>query len=572
MSYQAALIGEIDIEGKNIGTLELGPADSLEDLTRRYGLIGRGFDTIFHDPTISAILQKHDVGSIQVSNDNVHGLDNLPASTQNVLTRLLQAQYERSERMYETAQRSELEELDAVALGVAKGVGLGGIPAVWFDALGYANIFTELASRAGPGLIEAAAISEEVEKVQDNQKKADGIFSKFGQRLESIADATYAGINTRVLDPLHAVAQKQGKFAKLVLNTVYHTTRLPLDYLLNNGKDTKESLNAAREFGIEKDHKTLTNFLYHPINFTFGLAVDTKNIIKRSPAGLYKAINVCYWIDKWVLKKEIKLDDEATNTKVWSDAQESGPWRGLIALGGLKYADFLIRGSEEMPGIYDSFMNGDLETATYALAAGVVLGLSKFWVNTGNNVQGMYAVYRRYFKECESESKWEKRKYAWKKLMDDGFQKAQGYICTGIFGFATGLEWLGLQAEKLNIFGTALGNTGATAQSAAQSGDTAYSALIAKPVIKNKLTKPARKSVSDLDLMQLAKDNDDYDLIDRIKERPKQRWEAFENQDPVGGWLVFIINPAYRALQSKVILPRYERANAQAYQSVMKGS
>ena len=153
MSYQAALIGEIDIEGENIGTLELGPADSLEDLTRRYGLIGRGFDTIFHDPTISAILQKHDVGSIQVSNDNVYGLDNLPASTQNVLTRLLQAQYERSERMYETAQRSELEELDAVALGVAKGVGLGGIPAVWFDALGYANIFTELASREGPGLI-----------------------------------------------------------------------------------------------------------------------------------------------------------------------------------------------------------------------------------------------------------------------------------------------------------------------------------------------------------------------------------------------------------------------------------
>jgi len=506
MSYQAALIGEIDIEGKNLGTIVLDRNSTLEELQKQYGIIGRGLHTVLGNEVVQALLAEDGVEKIEITPDEVRGFETITNGEQEALTHLFRNQYDRSERIFEAAQNAELEELDAVAIGVAKGVLLGGLPAVYFDVQGIQNIGTELGSRAGPGLIEASAISEEVEKISGGKTKG-----KLSQRLDDIVKRCFTSVHDN--GTIHIKNKGEGKntLTKFLYNTAYYTANLPFDYFLNNGEITKNLLDKIGKLGkgrgmpAELSAKFARFMTYH----TFGTLVDTKNIVKRMPAGVYKAVDVGYWIERFVLRKEIN-DNFKTNNQRWADAQESGPYRGLIALGILKYIDSTV-GIENAQPILEQLSNSDYSSVAYAIGMGAAIATAKFWINTGNNVQGINAVYQKYKKESTAITEWGKRKDAWNHLYDDAFQKAQIWICSGIYAIATGLEWTGMQAEKL------LGNIGAAIQSGAQSGDTLYSAVAAKSIIKNKVLKPAQKSISDFGLMGIAQEFGSKRLEEKLK-------------------------------------------------------
>lgn len=535
MSYQEALIGKIDIEGDDIGTLVLNRDGPLTQLNEQYGLIGGGMHIVASNPIIQSLFDERGVESIQVSKNGVLGLDNLSKSEHGLVAELFRKQYDRSERIFEAAKNAELEELDAVAIGVAKGVLLGALPAVYFDAQGIQNIGTELGSRAGPGLIEASSISQEVEKISGGKEK-----SKLSKRLDEIVERSFTRIHEGFLNPIKDQGSDKGKLAKLFYDSAYHAATLPFDYFLNNGEITKSLLDKIKTLGQDKGktaHRA-AKFAHFMVYYPFDTFVDAKHIIRRMPAATIRAVDIGYWFERFVLRKEI-TENFKTDNQRWADAQESGPYRGLIALGALKYLDSVI-GPEQTQSFVDSVMSGNYEAAAYTIAIGVAIGTAKFWINTGNNVQGIYAVYNKYYNESTAKTKWGKRKDAWKHLYDDAFQKAQIWICSGIYGIANGLEFAGLQAEKL------FGNIGAAAQSAGQSGDTAYSALAAKRFVKNKLLKPAEKSFSDFELMVLADKYGSEYVMNEVRKRPENKAKELQEKNTLLSKIALLMIPNYR--------------------------
>ena len=111
MSYQKALIGQIDIDGTNIGELVLGRDSTLKELEEQYGMIGRGLHIVVSNPIVQNILEDNGTDSIRITPNSVSGLDRLPESEQGLVAELIRRQYDRSERIFEAAKRAELEEL-----------------------------------------------------------------------------------------------------------------------------------------------------------------------------------------------------------------------------------------------------------------------------------------------------------------------------------------------------------------------------------------------------------------------------------------------------------------------------
>ncbi len=111
------------------------------------------------------------------------------------------------------------------------------------------------------------------------------------------------------------------------------------------------------------------------------LPQDAINIARRIPNGLYGAVNLYGALDR-LRGRNVAQNGGQTNTEVWATAQESGPYRGIIALAALKIADGYIRPEQNSP------LGG-----VYKIAYDAAESLAVFWVNTGNNVQGFLGVY-----------------------------------------------------------------------------------------------------------------------------------------------------------------------------------
>lgn len=218
------------------------------------------------------------------------------------------------------------------------------------------------------------------------------------------------------------------------------------------------------------------------LSFTRELGNDAIKIGKRVPHGIYSAVNLGGWVDK---ARGRTLDtNHATNTEVWSDAQESGPYRGILGLAILKFADQYVRPIAES--------SSTVAGTSYKAFYNALESLGVFWVNTGNNVQGAVAVY----KEIKQSAKG--RLDAAKKTVADPFQLANIIVCTAWYGTEVALRSNGIRMEEY------LGNFGAGLESALLSCDTAVAAQVAKPIAYAQLIIPARMSVRDKNLTILA--------------------------------------------------------------------
>ena len=195
---------------------------------------------------------------------------------------------------------------------------------------------------------------------------------------------------------------------------------------------------------------------------------DVVGIVKRVPGGVYDGVNLYGWIDK--LRGIRRQNGDSTNTETWSTAQESGPYRGVLGLLFLKP------------------MQGYVPTPLY----NALESLGVFWVNTGNNVQGVLAVYNS-LKE-NSKTKME----ALKKTVSDPFQLANILVCSVWYGGELALRSQGIRMEEY------WGNLGAGLESAALSCDTAVAAQVAKGISYVQLIVPAKFSVTDRNLRKLG--------------------------------------------------------------------
>lgn len=526
-------------------------------LEKDYGWIGNGFYEIVGSTPISSILASNDINQITISKDSIGGLETLAEPERKVVQHLLHNQFIRSQRIFEAARNNELEELNAVAKGVAKGVFLGGLVSVPLDAYGQQNVATELASRAGPGLVEASAISHEVEKGAKPQGNR-GVIANL-ERIMANFDAQMARafdkMHGNTLLPMKKSGNQKNPLLSLTANALYYTASLPLDFLLKEAKMAKDAVE-----GLKKHGKAVYYGVYHPANFSLELLIDAKNISKRLPLGFVKAANIYRWMDR--LRGAEFEKDTRTNTQVWADAQESGPYRGLMGLGSLKVMDYYTRQfvnslPEPIPSVYNAVYN-------------FLVSLAKVWINSGNNAQGIGKVYKKEKDSSDNPSWYGKKFGAFKKTASDPFQLNQMIICTSWLLVAYYMEVNGLAAEKLEIGGVKLGNIGAAAQSAWQSTDTGWSAILVQPLIYAQLIAPAKYSASSRNLMKLAHQYGADELMEKLRRQPLESESFLPQTSPTDNWGEVFAKNLYTAWAQLVELPLERRLNDTAYKRAMK--
>ena len=229
--------------------------------------------------------------------------------------------------------------------------------------------------------------------------------------------------------------------------------------------------------------------------FFWELGADSVEIVKRVPGGFYSAINVKDLLGKGrnaILPQSVngKLDrilgvknrELETNTEIWSEAQEDAPYKGLIGIAVLKSVE--------------NCLPGPLYNALESLAV--------FWVNTGNNVQGLNAVFKKLYNESPSyiTSRPKKILEASKRLTSDPFQLANVIVCSAWYGAEVAIRSLGFRPEEQ------FGNLGAGLESAVLSMDTAAAAQIAKPIAYSQVVFAPKKDVSTPYLLNLARKYD----------------------------------------------------------------
>ncbi len=252
------------------------------------------------------------------------------------------------------------------------------------------------------------------------------------------------------------------------------------EMLARMGPATLESSAISHEVERGKDRAPKTG-LEKIVVAIKELPQDTVNIVKRMPGGFYQGINLYGWIDR--LRGRTQEYNHSTTTELWSAAQESGPYRGLIGLSALKTAE------PHLKSIFEGSSRS--VTSSYHALHYVLESLLVFWVNTGNNVQGGWAVYKNFKKELQS------KRAAIKKTVSDPFQLANIIVCSTWYGTELYLRSKGMAPEQF-------GNIGAALESAALSCDTAVAGQVAKPLAYAFLIIPAKYSVTDRNLRKLA--------------------------------------------------------------------
>ena len=252
------------------------------------------------------------------------------------------------------------------------------------------------------------------------------------------------------------------------------------EMLARMGPATLESSAISHEVEKGKDRATRTG-LEKMVLAIKELPQDTVNIVRRMPNGLYQGINLYEWLDR--LRGRSHESNHSTTTELWSEAQESGPYRGLIGLSALKTTEPHIK----------SMLDGSsrLVTSSYHAVHYALESLLVFWVNTGNNVQGGWAVYKNFKEELQN------KRGAIKKIVSDPFQLANIIVCSTWYGTELYLRSQGMAPEQF-------GNIGAALESTALSCDTAVAGQVAKPLAYAFLIIPARYSVTDINLRKLA--------------------------------------------------------------------
>ena len=195
------------------------------------------------------------------------------------------------------------------------------------------------------------------------------------------------------------------------------------------------------------------------------LASDVFLTLKRIPAGIYSAINLWNFVDKArgrvlpkkvneSLDKYLKNGDDVelpTNTEVWSHAQESAPYRGALGLVALRQFPF--------SGVSYNFLDA----------------LAVFWVNSGNNIQGLAAVRGHIYKNLPNKSYGIAKKalHSAKELASDPFQLANMVVLPVWYFSVLALRSHGIRPEEY-------GNVGAAIEASLIGIDTAVAAQFAK--------------------------------------------------------------------------------------------
>lgn len=196
----------------------------------------------------------------------------------------------------------------------------------------------------------------------------------------------------------------------------------------------------------------------------------------------YDAVNIGGWVDKSRGNKSRQVREGYTEE--WAEAQESGPARGLIALGVLK-------------GIKKAYPALD-ENPALRVAYGAAEALAVFWVNTGNNVQGGWSVYKKCVNDAKAAGSAEPWKAGAREYLGDPFQVANLIVCTAWYATEATLRSAGFRPEEQ------FGPLGAALESSILSWDTAVAAQLSKPLSNYLVVRPARKSVRPSNLMNLA--------------------------------------------------------------------
>ena len=219
-------------------------------------------------------------------------------------------------------------------------------------------------------------------------------------------------------------------------------------------------------------------------------ALKASSTAKRIPAGIYGLINPFNLADKVrgrILPKNVnktldgylKAEENGellTNTHVWSDAQESAPYRGAVAATASRQW-----GMEKFAyGAFDS--------------------LAVFWINSGNNAQGLIAVYNKLYHEAGKtiHSAPKRAAKALKGLVSDPFQLANIIACSVWYAGVLALRSNGVRLEEY-------GNLGAAVEASLIGIDTAVAVQIAKRMIYHRVADASKLDVSTGNLLHLSK-------------------------------------------------------------------
>ena len=261
------------------------------------------------------------------------------------------------------------------------------------------------------------------------------------------------------------------------------------------GPGALDSSGIAHQVLAETGEKSLEEltFFGKGKRFFWELGLDSYEIIKRVPGGFYSAVNVGGWSDRLLRRNKTQQEGTLeTKTQVWSEAQEDAPYKGLIGIAILKSIESYVPRALYIP----------LES------------LAVFWVNTGNNVQGAWAVAKDIYKNSPdyTTSRVKKVVKTTKTLASDPFQLANMLVAVTFLSGEVALRSYGFRPEE------AFGNLGAGLESAFLSMDTAFAAQFAKPLAYGQVVGAARKDVSTPYLLHLAREYNAENLLSRLSE------------------------------------------------------
>lgn len=257
---------------------------------------------------------------------------------------------------------------------------------------------------------------------------------------------------------------------------------------------------------LEKEEKVKSgNFMRRTKAYAAEIGLDLALIAKRFPAGLYEALNLGNWLDKGrekLLPRKVNKSFERalgikenvlpTNTHLWSEEQESAPYRGLMGISLLSY------------------FYGQSSSIFYRLLDSTAV----FWVNSGNNIQGSLAVYSNIYKNLPKKMSSVKQKIgaAFEELRSDPFQLANISVVPTWF-----LGILAMHSYGFN-FEEHFHNLGAALEASLIGVDTAIAAKLAKGMIYYNFSVAPHLKVSNPRLLQLARSYGAEEMMESLKQ------------------------------------------------------
>lgn len=418
MQNNNKLIGTIDPQAQLSLRVSQRHFSDLE-LLAQYGWVGNGFRQILGNRHINEILKTSGVDELAIDGEGVHGLEKVPEGERHVLEELLLGRYERSERLVKAVNQGDFNTLDAINMGVVKGLGLAIVVSGSFEAIGLRNTWTEMASRFFPGIFESAQVSHQVGKEDKSQHGMS-----LAQKIKSnVAD---------------------------VLSEFYFI-----------GKSTPGDLYDAADIGhwIEKVRGKLPH--------------------KRANSLLE---------DKFVIEE---AGNNKTYTHIWATGQKSAPYRGAAGI-------LILR---PLRPYIPSWLYNLLDP------------VSVFWVNSGNNAQGVASVFGNIYRGLKDKLPYtrERAQESFKRLVSDPFQLSNLIVCSIWISGVLALRSYGIRLEEH------LGNFGAALEASIIGFDTAVAAQFAKGITYYKFSVQPYLNASNPNLFQLARKYDAGQLKDSLE-------------------------------------------------------